>query len=127
MTSRPEMYRSHNGEKVKLPFSEKEYETRLSGLRAIMAQTGAEVAVFTSMHSIAYYTGFLYCSFGRPYGLVVTAKDHATITAGIDCGQPWRRSFGDNITSTDWQRNNFWRAVKSIAGERIGIGYESAH
>jgi creatinase len=25
------------------------------------------------MHNIAYYSGFLYCAFGRPYGLVVTA------------------------------------------------------
>ena len=25
------------------------------------------------MQAIAYYSGFLYCSFGRPYALVVTA------------------------------------------------------
>ena len=101
MTSRPEMYRFHNGEKSKLPFLNAEYENRLSGLRSIMAKTGVETAVFTSMHSIAYYSGFLYCSFGRPYGLVVTAKDHVTISAGIDAGQPWRWSHGDNITYTD--------------------------
>ena len=58
MTSRPEMYRFHNGEKSKLPFPNAEYENRLFGLRSIMAKTGVETAVFTSMHSIAYYSGF---------------------------------------------------------------------
>ena len=127
MTSRPEMYRFHNGEKSKLPFLNAEYENRLSGLRSIMAKTGVETAVFTSMHSIAYYSGFLYCSFGRPYGLVVTAKDHVTISAGIDAGQPWRWSHGDNITYTDWQRDNFWRAVCKVAGKKSVIGYEGDH
>ena len=127
MTSRPEMYRFHNGEKSELPFLNAEYENRLSGLRSIMAKTEVETAVFTSMHSIAYYSGFLYCSFGRPYGLVVTAKDHVTISAGIDAGQPWRWSHGDNITYTDWQRNNFWRAVCKVAGKKSVIGYEGDH
>ena len=127
MTSRPEMYRFHNGEKSKLPFLNAEYENRLAGLRSIMAKRGVEAAVFTSMHSVAYYSGFLYCSFGRPYGLVVTAIDHVTISAGIDAGQPWRWSHGDNITYTDWQRNNFWRAVCKVAGKKSVIGYEGDH
>ena len=127
MTSRPEMYRFHNGEKSKLPFPNAEYENRLSGLRSIMAKTGVETAVLTSMHSIAYYSGFLYCSFGRPYGLVVTAKHHVTISAGIDAGQPWRWSHCDNITYTDWQRDNFWRAVCKVAGKKSVIGYEGDH
>lgn len=127
MTSRPEMYRFHNGEKSKLQFLDAEYETRLAGLRAMMAKTGVEAAVFTSMQSIAYYSGFLYCSFGRSYGLVVTANDHATISAGIDGGQPWRWSHGDNITYTDWERDNFWRAILKISGKNKNIGYESDH
>ena len=127
MTSRPDMYRFHNGEKSKLPFLNAEYETRLAGLRSNMAKTGVEAAVFTSMHSVAYYSGFLYCSFGRPYGLVVTAKDNATISAGIDAGQPWRRSYGDNITYTDWQRDNFWRAICKVTGKKRVIGYEGDH
>jgi creatinase len=127
MTSRPEMYRFHNGEKSKLPFLNAEYENRLSGLRSIMAKTGVETAVFTSMHSIAYYSGFLYCSFGRPYGMVVTIKDHVTISAGIDAGQPWRWSHGDNITYTDWQRDNFWQAICKVAEKKSVIGYEGDH
>ncbi|RKT27787.1 creatinase [Roseovarius halotolerans] len=127
MTARPEMYRFHNGEKAKLPFAEIEYEARLKGLRQIMDDAGAQAVVFTSMHNIAYYSGFLYCAFGRPYGLVVTDTDCVTISAGIDAGQPWRRSYGDAITYTDWQRGNFWRAVLSVAGENRVVGYEGDH
>ena len=127
MTARPEMYRYHNGEKAVLPFDDAEYDARLAGLRRIMADTGVDAAVFTSMHSIAYYSGFLYCAFGRPYGLVVTAADSVTISAGIDAGQPWRRCHGDNITYTDWARDNYWRAIRSVTGEGAVIGYEGDH
>ncbi|WP_027257423.1 aminopeptidase P family protein [Leisingera aquimarina] len=127
MTSRPEMYRFHNGEKAPLQFAVSEYEARIAGLRKIMAETGVTAAVFTSMHNISYYSGFTYCAFGRPYGLVVTASEAVTISAGIDAGQPWRRSFCDNITYTDWQRDNFWRAIKSVSGEGAVVGFESDH
>ncbi|MBY6067293.1 aminopeptidase P family protein [Leisingera aquaemixtae] len=127
MTARPEMYRFHNGEKAPLQFAVSEYEARIAGLRKIMADTGVSAAVFTSMHNISYYSGFTYCAFGRPYGLVVTASEAVTISAGIDAGQPWRRSFCDNITYTDWQRDNFWRAIKSVSGEGVVVGYESDH
>ncbi|MFW8594125.1 aminopeptidase P family protein [Cribrihabitans neustonicus] len=127
MTARPDMYRFHNGEKAPLQFAVAEYEARIANLREIMAREGAEAAVFTSMHNISYYSGFTYCAFGRPYGLVVTAAETVTISAGIDAGQPWRRSFCDNITYTDWQRDNFWRAVASVTGEGAAVGYESDH
>ena len=127
MTARPEMYRFHNGEKATLQFEISEYETRVAKLRAIMADHGVTAAVFTSMHSIAYYSGFLYCAFGRPYGLVVTEAECVTISAGIDAGQPWRRSFCDNITYTDWQRDNYWRAIASVTGAGKTVGYEGDH
>ena len=127
MTARPEMYRFHNGEKANLPFAEIEYEARLKGLRQIMDDAGAQAVVLTSMHNVAYYSGFLYCAFGRPYALVVTDTESVTISAGIDAGQPWRRSHGDNITYTDWQRDNFWRAVRAVAGEGKVVGYEGDH
>ena len=123
---RPQQYRFHQGEK-QLPFSSYEYDARLAGLRAIMRAQGIDACVFTSMHNIAYYSGFLYCSFGRPYGLVVTLNDSVTISAGIDAAQPWRRCHGDNITYTDWQRNNYWRAIKSVTGAGKAIGYEGDH
>ncbi|MEP1328191.1 aminopeptidase P family protein [Pseudophaeobacter sp.] len=127
MTSRPDMYRFHNGEKAPLQFAVSEYEARIAGLRKIMIDTGVSAAVFTSMHNISYYSGFTYCAFGRPYGLVVTATEAVTISAGIDAGQPWRRCFCDNITYTDWQRDNFWRAIKSVSGEGVVVGFESDH
>ncbi|WP_439154142.1 aminopeptidase P family protein [Yoonia sp.] len=126
MTARPQFYRFHQGDKV-LPFAASEYDARLTGLRALMADKGIEAVVFTSMHNIAYYSGFLYCSFGRPYGLVVTPTESVTISAGIDAAQPWRRSHGDNITYTDWQRGNYWRAIRSVTGLGKVIGYESDH
>ena len=126
MTNRPEQYRFHQGDRV-LPFAAEEYDARLTGLRELMEMQGIDACVFTSMHSIAYYSGFLYCSFGRPYGLVVTSTQSVTISAGIDAGQPWRRCHGDNITYTDWARDNYWRAVLSVTGEGKVIGCEADH
>jgi creatinase len=127
-TSRPEFFRFHNGEKAPLPFSQKEYDRRLKGLRAIMSRMDIPAVVMTSMHNIAYYSGFLYCSFGRPYACVVTHDSCITVSANIDAGQPWRRSHGDNITYTDWQRDNFWRAVKEACGKDCGrVGIEADH
>ena len=126
MTNRPEQYRFHQGDRV-LPFAAEEYDARLDGLRELMEMQGVDACVFTSMHSIAYYSGFLYCSFGRPYGLVVTQTQSVTISAGIDAGQPWRRCHGDNITYTDWARDNYWRAVLSVTGEGKVIGCEADH
>jgi creatinase len=126
MTERPQQYRFHQGDRV-LPFAASEYDARLAGLRQIMADQGVEAAIFTSMHNIAYYSGFLYCAFGRPYGLVVTPTQSVTISAGIDAGQPWRRCHGDNITYTDWQRDNYWRAILSVTGPGRVIGFEGDH
>jgi len=124
--NRPQHYRFHQGDKT-LPFADAEYEERLAKLRAAMIETGIDACVFTSMHNVAYYSGFLYCAFGRPYALVVTATDSVTISAGIDAGQPWRRSYGDNITFTDWERNNYWRVILSVIGVGKRIGFEGDH
>lgn len=124
---RPEHYRFHNGDKAPLPFAEAEYQDRLSGLRDIMELHSLDAVVLTSMHNVAYYSGFLYCSFGRPYACVVTKTECVTVSAGIDAGQPWRRSVADNITYTDWTRDNFWRVVASITGTGKAIGCEADH
>ena len=39
-----------------------------------MAASGMDTALFTSFHNINDYTPFVYCTFGRPYGLVVTQE-----------------------------------------------------
>ena len=126
--NRPEMYRFHNGgKKDTLPFADQEYHARLKGLREIMVAHEVDAVVLTSMHNVAYYSGFLYCSFGRPYACVVTKTECVTISAGIDAGQPWRRSIDDNITFTDWTRDNTWRAVASVTGLGKVIGCEADH
>ena len=124
---RAEMFRRANGEKAVPPFSQAEYARRLSGLRAIMAARDAPVVLLTSMHNIAYYTGFLYCSFGRPYGCVVTQESCTTVSANIDGGQPGRRSVCENVIYTDWRRDNFWRAVAQLVGATRRIGIEGDH
>ncbi|WP_126974865.1 aminopeptidase P family protein [Frigidibacter oleivorans] len=126
-SARPESYRFHNGEKAALPFAAEEYAARLEGLRDIMDLHSLDAVVLTSMHNVAYYSGFLYCSFGRPYACVVTREDCVTVSAGIDAGQPWRRSVGDNVTYTDWARDNFWRTVAGVAGTGRAIGCEADH
>lgn len=127
MNFRPEFFNLENGEKAPLPFSAQEYETRLTALRRLMTDHDVPAVILTSMHNIAYYSGFLYCSFGRPYGCIITETQCTTISANIDAGQPWRRSHGDNIIYTDWQRNNFWRAARKVSGPLKKIGIEADH
>ena len=124
---RPEFFSFENGVKAQLPFTQTEYDSRLTGLRKILREHDVRAAVLTSMHAVAYYCGFLYCSFGRPYACVVTENDCVTVSANIDGGQPWRRSVYDNVVYTDWKRENFWRAVKQIVGDATRIGIEGDH
>ena len=127
MIDRPVLLKLHNGEKVKPTFSAKEMNARLSKLRACMASNDVAAALFTSIHNINYYADFVYCSFGRSYGLVVTQDAHTTISANVDYGQPWRQSFGDNVTYTDWQRDNFFVAVKELVADKGRVGIEFDH
>ena len=55
---RPDFFELNNGEKVKLPFSDIEYKNRVSKLRDVMSNNNMDMAILTSMHNIAYYTGF---------------------------------------------------------------------
>ncbi|QPH52743.1 aminopeptidase P family protein [Pontivivens ytuae] len=124
---RPDFFVRANGEKAPLPFSAAEYARRLAALRRIMAARDVPVVVLTSMHNIAYHSGFLYCAFGRPYACVVTAEECTTVSANIDGGQPGRRSVGENVIYTDWRRDNFWRAVRELVGDAGRIGIEADH
>ena len=71
---RPDFFTLKNGDKAKLPFSDKEYDERVKKLRNTMDIKHLDMIILTSMHNIAYYTGFIYCSFGRPYGCIITKK-----------------------------------------------------
>ena len=126
---RPDFFTLKNGTKSKLPFSNKEYQNRLDKVRNAMSSNNLNMIILTSMHNIAYYTGFIYCSFGRPYGCVITEKKIVTISANIDSSQPWRHSFCENIIYTDWKKDNFLKAIVSIIDrekppKNIGIEYD---
>ena len=74
MINRPDFFSIKNGTKAKLPFSDSEYKSRQEKLKKIMNKNNLDMIILTSMHNVAYYTGFIYCSFGRPYGCIVTEK-----------------------------------------------------
>ena len=99
---RPSFFQFNNGSKVPLPFTDKEYKNRLDGLKEIISQKNLDAVILTSMQNIAYYSGFLYCSFGRPYACIVTSKRNIVVSANIDAGQTWRRCYGENMIYTDW-------------------------
>ncbi len=127
---RPDFFELNNGSKVKLPFTDKEYQNRLEKIRTVMSNNNVDMTILTSMHNIAYYTGFIYCSFGRPYGCVITQNKIVTISANIDASQPWRRSYCENIIYTDWKKDNFLKAIVSIIGRDDPpktVGIENDH
>jgi creatinase len=128
MTDLENLKRIRNGAKVRHTFSEAEFAARQARLRDVMAATKVESVLFTSIHNVNYYSDFLYTSFGRPYGLVVTGDKVVSISANIDGGQPWRRTSGtDNIVYTDWRRDNFFRAIQQEVADKGRVGIEFDH
>ena len=126
---RPDFFELRNGKKEKLPFSNHEYDQRIINLRSLMDKNNLDVVILTSMHNIAYYTGFIYCSFGRPYFCVITNNNISTISANIDASQPWRRSNCDNLIYTDWKKDNFLKAIVSLfekerSPKTVGLEYD---
>lgn len=124
---RPQVLDLRNGDRVTPMFSPEEMERRLSKLRTLMGELELDATLFTSHHNVNYYADFLYCSFGRPYGLVVDAERQTSISANIDYGQPYRRTYGGNVVYTDWQRDNYFRAVvRTLPANlrRLGVEYD---
>ena len=124
---RPDFFQFTNGPKIPLPFSDKEYENRLKSLRKIITEKNLDAVILTSLQNVAYYSGFLYCSFGRPYACVVTDKRNIVVSANIDAGQPGRRCYGENLIYTDWKRDNYFKAIISLVGKVKKIGIEKDH
>jgi len=124
---RPNFFQLSNGHKVPLPFSDKEYKNRLINLRKIIEKNNIEAIILTSMQNVAYYSGFLYCSFGRPYACLVTTNRSIVISANIDAGQPQRRCHGENLIYTDWERDNYLKAIVSVLGKTKRLGIEKDH
>ena len=50
---RPDFFELKNGEKVKLPFTDKEYNDRVSKIRSVMEKNGHDMIILTSMHNVA--------------------------------------------------------------------------
>jgi creatinase len=117
---------ANNGAKVQPTFSPQEMTRRLAAIRGLMAEQNIDAALFTSYHNICYYSDFLFCSFGRRYGLLVDHNQSTSVSAGIDGGQPWRRTFGNNVTYTDWRKDNYFHAVRQLVGgvKRLGIEFD---
>jgi creatinase len=113
-----------NGDKVGGTFSAAEMDRRQGALRRQMTDAGVDACLLTSYHNICYYADFLYCQFGRKYALVVTHDEVTSVSAAIDGAQPWRRTVGNNLIYTDWQRDNYWHAVRALVPERGRIGIE---
>ncbi len=117
-----------NGDKVTPTFSDHEMHGRLDSLRRHMATNDIDAVILTSYHNINYFSDFIYCKFGRDYGLVVTQDSFTTITANIDGGQPYRRNrLGDNLVYTDWQKDNFFKTVRQLCEGKRRIGVEYDH
>lgn len=116
----------YNGDRTPGPFSPEEMDARQGRLRRHMEDNRLAAVAFTSYHNICYFSGFLYCRFGRNYALVVTPGEATTVSAGIDGGQPWRLTHGDNLTYTDWRKDNFFHALETLLPDagRIGIEFD---
>ena len=124
---RPSFFRLKNGSKADLPFTDNEYKNRLEGLRKIIYKNNLDAVILTSMQNIAYYSGFLYCSFGRPYACIVTSNINIVVSANIDASQPWRRCYGENLIYSDWERDNYLKAIISILKKVKRVGVENDH
>ena len=119
--------RWHYGDKQWSPFSAREMTRRQNELRSHMAASGIDAVLLTSYHCICYYSGFLYCQFGRKYGFVLTGDAATTIGAAIDGAQPYRRTFGDALTYTDWRKDNYYLALKQLMPDVKRLGIEFDH
>jgi len=118
------LQKMHNGEKAQPTFSAGEMERRQNAMRGILEELKLDAAVLTSYHNICYFSDFLYCAFGRRYAFVITSEKATSVTAGIDAGQPYRRTFGDNLAYTDWQRDNFFHALQTLLPRAVRLGIE---
>lgn len=122
---RPTCLAITNGARASLSFSQSEYQTRVATLRVNMQALELSAVVLTSMPAIAYYSGFLYCGFGRPYALLITLERVCLIAAQIDGGQPWRRSWAECISYTDWQQDNYFKTIaeqlRCTGSSKVGL------
>ena len=86
-----------NGECVPLIFSSDEYERSSSRLCNLLVEHNLDSVIFTSHYNINYYSDFLFCYLSRFYAFIVTHDKATLVSANMNAGQPWRRTYGDNL------------------------------
>jgi creatinase len=116
-----------NGDKEWSPFSAAEMDRRQNAMRAHLApRTSMPRFHLLPRHLLLFRFPLLL--FRPQVRLRADAGCNATtVSAGIDGGQPWRRSHGDNIIYSDWRRDNFFTALKSLipaGARRVGIEFD---
>ncbi len=116
----------NNGDRVNPTFSAAEMRRRHDAVRQHMLQHDIDAALFTSYHNICYLADFMYCYFGRRYAVVLDHENLTSISAGIDGGQPWRRTTGENVTYTDWSKDNYFKVIRELIPrvKRLGIEFD---
>lgn len=122
----PRLLEMHNGEKVQGTFSPAEVQRRIAGLRQILTDLNLDAALLTSYHNINYFADFIYCSFARRYAFVVSHDKATSLSSAVDAGQVWRRTTGDNLSYTDWQRGSYFHGVQRLlhGAKRVGIEFD---
>lgn len=115
-----------NGVKRARLFGDDEIAERLARLRGVLADLDVPAALVTSIHGINYLDDFVYCGFGRAYGLLVDHDQSRLVVPNIDYGWPWRRGHADTLTYTDWQKDEFYRAVAGLLRgvRRLGVEFD---
>ena len=122
--TRDRILKIQNGKQGPYHFSIKELDSRLNKLREFLSKEKIDSIIFTSIQNIAYFSDYVYTSFGRQYALVVDQKKSTLVTANIDYGQPYRRSYSDNIVYTDWQKDNFFYGINKLICSHKIVGLE---
>ncbi|XP_070568570.1 creatinase-like [Ptychodera flava] len=125
----PRLVEMRHGPKVAPTFSGEEMEARLGRLRKHMEDNDLVASLFTSHHNINYFSDFMYHTFGRPFGLIVTMDKAVVVSASVRGNLPWRRLVqADNIIYTDWHKDNYYHAVGSVLKDHVGkVGVEYDH
>ena len=118
---RPRLLSLHNGGELTPTFSHEEMEQRLAKLRGWMQEAEIDSCLLTSIHNVNYFGDYVYCGFGRHYGIVVTHDVHTLISANLDYGRPWRRSFAEHLAYTDCTR----ATSSSRCGRSVRLAVES--
>src|SRR5699024_8418669 len=75
-------------------------------------------SVLTSSPNMQFYSARVPSPFGRTDAVVITPEDSVTVTPWVDGGMPWRSTYGENTVYSEWEANNFHRAIQRVLDQR---------